>query len=275
MIDVLIDSILDVAKLLPFLFLTYLFMEWMEHNTSEKMEQYLEKNQRLAPLAGALFGLLPECGFSTAASNLYATGIISAGTLIAVFLSTSDEMLPLMVSQRASLQIILPILLVKFVVAVVAGYIAERFVKHNHPHIDDFCEREHCDCENESVVKAAFEHTLKIAIWLFVVTLILNGLMAWFGESFLASLVTMHPHASILTCILIGLIPNCASSILLTTLYLEHAISFAAVCAGLLVNAGVGLMVLFRVNPNWKDNLKICAYLIVVAYCTGTILSFF
>ncbi len=271
--DILFDSILDVLKLVPFLFLVYLFLEWLEHQTSGKMESFLEKHKRSAPFIGSLLGLLPECGFSTAASSLYTTGVISAGTLIAIFLSTSDEMLPIMISAKASPSLIFPILLVKVIVATIAGSIINHFAKPIHLHIDDFCEREDCDCEHENIFKAAFEHTLKITIWLFVITLLFNSFIEIIGEETLSSFIASHKALSLLTCSIVGLIPSCASSILITTLYLEGVISFASVCTGLLVNAGVGMMVLFRVNPNFKDNLKIVGATWMISLIAGIILE--
>ena len=274
-IDILLDTLMDVARLIPFLFATYLFLEWMEHQTGNKMEHFLEHHRKAAPLAGALFGIVPECGFSTAASSLYTTGVISAGTLIAVYLSTSDEMLPILISARAGFDVIGPILAVKVVTALIAGYIADFFFRHTVTDIDSFCEREHCDCEHESIWKAALEHTLKITIWLFVITLLMNTLMTLIGTDTLRAFVTSHPTSAVLSSTLIGMIPSCASSVLLSTLYLEQVISFPAVCAGLLANAGVGMMVLFRVNPNMKNNLKIVSYTWAASFLAGIILELF
>ena len=274
-IDILLDTLMDVARLIPFLFVTYLFLEWMEHQTGNKMEHFLEHHRKAAPLAGAIFGIVPECGFSTAASSLYTTGVISAGTLIAVYLSTSDEMLPILISSRAGFDVIAPILAVKVVVALIAGYLADAFSRHDATDIDSFCEREHCDCEHESIWRSAFEHTLKITIWLLVITLIMNTLMTLIGTETLRAFVTAHPTSAVLTSTLIGMIPSCASSVLLSTLYLEQVISFPAVCAGLLANAGVGMMVLFRVNPSMKNNLKIIGYTWASAFIAGIILEIF
>lgn len=273
--EILLDTLIDVARLIPFLFLTYLFLEWMEHQTGNQMEHFLEHHRKAAPLAGALFGIVPECGFSTAASSLYTTGVISAGTLIAVYLSTSDEMLPILISAQAGMDKIAPILLVKVIVALIAGYTADFFSKHEMTHIDTFCEQEHCDCEHESIWKAALEHTLKIAVWLLVITFLMNSFMEIIGTDTLSAFVTAHPTSAVLTSTLIGMIPSCASSVLLSTLYLNNVIGIPAVCAGLLANAGVGMMVLFRVNPNMKNNLKIIGYTWASAFIAGLILEIF
>ena len=273
--DILIDTCGDVLRLIPFLFATYLLMEWMEHETGGKMERFLERHQKAAPVFGALFGIVPECGFSAASSSLYTSGVISAGTLIAVYLSTSDEMLPILISANAGWSRIGPILAVKVIVAIIAGCLADRFSRHSHAHIDTFCRQEHCDCEHESVWKAAFEHTLRITIWLFIITFAMNGIIALIGTDSLHAFVASHPKSSVLTSTLIGMIPSCASSILLSTLYLEGVISFASVCAGLLANAGIGMLVLFRVNPHLKDNLRIIGYTWASALIAGLVLTIF
>jgi hypothetical protein len=272
--EVLLDTITDTARILPFLFLTYLLMEWMEHETGNKMIRFLENHRKTAPLAGALFGLVPECGFSSAASSLYTTGVISGGALASVYLSTSDEMLPLLLSSGAGAGVILPILAVKFIVALIAGFAADHFAEHKKTDIESFCEREHCDCE-DGILKSAVMHTLKITVWLLAVTFLINLIMDSSGNEVMRTLIVGHPAVSVLTCTLLGMIPSCASSILLTTLYMEKVISFAAVCAGLLANAGVGMMVLFRVNPNMKHNIKIVMYVWAVSFVTGLILNLF
>ena len=272
--DILLDTLLDVARLVPFLFLTYLLMEWMEHTTDGAFESFLEKHRKSAPIFASLFGLVPECGFSSAAGNLYTTGVISAGTMIAVFLSTSDEMVPILVSSQVQPMVIFRILAVKFVTACIAGLLADRFSIHRRADIESFCERENCECD-DGIFKSALKHTLRIVFWLFVLTFFINGFMELFGEEALRSFVIAHEKSGvmIILCTLIGLIPSCASSVLLSKLYLEGIISFAAVNAGLLANAGLGLMVLFRVNPDWKNNLKIVLYIVAVSIITGFLLN--
>ena len=271
--EILLDTLMDVARLVPFLFLTYLLMEWMEHQTDGAFESFLEKHRRSAPIFASLFGLIPECGFSSATGSLYTTGVISAGTLIAVFLATSDEMVPILVSSRAEPAVIFRILAVKFVVACIAGLLADRFSIHRKADIESFCERENCECD-DGIFKSALKHTVRITLWLLVLTALINGFMAVLGEEALRSFVIAHKESGIVICTLIGLIPSCASSILLSKLYLDHIISFAAVNAGLLANAGLGLMVLFRVNPDWKNNMKIVLYIVAVSLITGFILNY-
>lgn len=274
MIDLILDAAVDTLKIVPFLFMTYLALEWMEHETGKKFEHVLEHHRRIAPLAGSLFGLIPECGLCTAASSLYTTGVITAGTLSAVYLSSSDEMLPVMLSSNAGFSKIGPILLVKAIVALLAGYLADVFSKHSQIDVETFCEREHCDCSH-GILHSALSHTLTITIWLFAISFLLNAGIAWIGLDTIRKFLLQYPRLSILFCTLTGLIPNCASSVLLTQLYLDSLLSFPAVCAGLLANSGIGMLILFRVNPNKKNNFKIVGYVTAVSLLAGLILNLF
>ena len=274
MIDLLLDAFTDTIKIVPFLFLTYILLEWMEHETGKKFEHILEHHRSIAPLAGSIFGLIPECGLCSAASSLYTTGVVSAGTLAAVYLSSSDEMLPVMISSKAGWNKIFPILIVKFIVALIAGYLADFYSKHTDIDVETFCEREHCDCTH-GVLHSALKHTLTITIWLFIISFLLNAVIEGIGINTLRSFLLQYPKASIFLCTLTGLIPNCASSVLLTQLYLDSLLSFPAVCAGLLANSGIGMLVLFRVNPNKLNNFKIIGYVICVSLIAGLILNLF
>ena len=274
MVDVLLDTILDVIKIVPFLFLTYLFLEWLETQTDKKFENILKKHERLSVIYGSILGLFPSCGFSSVASSLFATHVISAGVLAAVFLSTSDEMLALMLSSGASPKVYLPILLVKLVVAIPAGLLLHSLMHKKEMNIDEFCEREHDD-HSHGIFYSAFLHTVQVTIWLFVITLVLNAIVEAIGMETIQSFVSNNNKLSIVLCTLLGLIPNCASSIIISTMYLESIISFPAVCAGLLANAGTGLIVLFRVNPKIKENITIILYVALVAVISGFILQIF
>ena len=256
LMDVITDSFVDVIKIVPFLFVIYLLLEFMEHEAGHKMEHFLERHRRLNPIMGTLMGLIPSCGFAGAASSLFATGVISAGTLIAVYLSSSDEMLSIMLSMRTPVSQIWPILLVKFIIAGIAGMLIDLFSPKRSIDVEEFCEREHDD-HSHGIFYSALMHTLQVAIWLLVITLIFNLFVAWIGEDNLRAFVASYPNQSVLVSTLVGMIPSCASSIVLTKMYLEGVIGFAAVCAGLLVNAGTGMMVLWRVNPSMKENFKI------------------
>ena len=274
MVDVLLDTSLDVIKIVPFLFLTYLFLEWLETQTDKKFENILKKHEKLAVVYGSILGLFPSCGFSSVASSLFATNVISAGVLAAVFLSTSDEMIALMLSSGASPKVYLPILLVKLIVAIPAGLLLHSVMKKKDMNIEEFCEREHDD-HSHGILHSAIQHTIQVTIWLFIITLVLNGIVELIGMETIQAVVASNKKLSILLCAFLGMIPNCASSIILSTMYLESIITFPAVCAGLLANAGTGAIVLFRVNPKIKENLTILFYVFTVALISGLLLTLF
>lgn len=273
LMDVILDSLMDVIKIIPFLFVIYLLLEFMEHQAGHTMERFLEKHRRLNPVMGTLMGIIPSCGFAGAASSLFATGVISAGTLIAVYLSSSDEMLSIMISMQTPFQKIWPILAVKFVIAGIAGTIIDLFSKKRNIDVEEFCEREHDD-HSHGIFYSACMHTIQVAVWLVIITFIFNLFVAWIGEDNLRMFVAAYPNQSVLVSTLVGMIPSCASSILLTKMYLEGVIGFAAVCAGLLVNAGTGMMVLWRVNPNMKENFKILFLTWICGLAGGLLIEF-
>lgn len=274
LIELLLDTLLDLSRIVPFLFVIYLFLEWMENQTEHRMERFLEKHRRINPLAGTLFGLLPSCGFATAASSLYATGVISAGTLVAVFLASSDEMLSIMLGMQADFSVIAPILGVKLVVGLIAGYGFDLLSKHRTINVDEFCQREHDD-HSHGILYSACLHTLQVSLWLMVTIFVINGIVGMIGEDIIRSFILDHSSQSVLFCGLTGLIPSCASSIILTTMYVDGVIPFSAVCAGLLVNAGTGMIMLYRVNPDFKDNTKILLATLVCGLVAGFILQIF
>lgn len=262
MIDILMDTILDSVKLLPFLFLTYLVMEALEHSTGKKVQGMIRNAGKVGPLWGGLLGVVPQCGFSAAASSLYAGRVITVGTLFAIFLSTSDEMLPILLSESVAIGTIAKILLTKVIIAIISGFTVEFiFVtllkkKEKDMDIHIVCEEEHCRCE-DGVLKSAFKHTIKIFFYIFLISLVLNIVIGLIGEDNLAAVFSNIPVLGELVAALIGLIPNCASSVVITELYLSGVIHAGAMMAGLLVNAGVGMLILFRLNRNWKENMAI------------------
>ena len=274
LIELLLDTLLDLSRIVPFLFVIYLFLEWMENQTERRMERFLERHRRINPLAGTLFGLLPSCGFATAASSLYATGVISAGTLVAVFLASSDEMLSIMLGMQADFSVIAPILGVKLVVGLIAGYGFDLLSKHRTINVDEFCQREHDD-HSHGILYSACLHTLQVSLWLMVTIFVINGIVGMIGEDIIRSFILDHSSQSVLFCGLTGLIPSCASSIILTTMYVDGVIPFSAVCAGLLVNAGTGMIMLYRVNPDFKDNTKILLATLVCGLAAGFVLQIF
>lgn len=279
MLEIIMDTLLDSIKLLPFLFLTYLVMEYMEHRMGEKAKSAIEKSGLLGPFWGGIIGIFPQCGFSAAASNLYAGRIITLGTLIAIFLSTSDEMLPILISEQTPLSLILKLLGIKVVIGIAAGFLIDLFIRkrhiHTHEHMDihHVCEHKHCRCE-EGIFKSALRHTLQIFFFLVIISFVLNSVIYYAGEDFIANLILNKPMLGHLLSGIIGLIPNCAASVILTQLYLQGLMTLGTMMSGLLAGTGVGLLVLFRVNDNLKENLKITALLYAIGVAAGLLLDF-
>lgn len=276
----LLHTLEETVRLIPFLFLTYLIMEYLEHKTAGKVQAVIKKGGRLGPFFGGIVGAVPQCGFSAAASNLYAGRIITLGTLIAIYLSTSDEMFFILFSQVNTIGIvpIVKILAMKAVIGIVAGFLVDFIVKpkeEHHDHIHEMCEHDHCHCgEGKSVLVSALVHTAKITFFIFLVSFILNGVFSYVGEDSLGNIILNKPVIGQILAGIVGLIPNCASSVVLTQLYLDGAMSFAACMSGLLVGAGVGLLVLFRANRDKKENVKIVLILYVIGVVAGILLEF-
>ena len=278
MIDVILDTLLDVVKLIPSLFLPYLAMEYLENKTGDKAELLVKKAGRFGPVIGGVLGIVPQCGFSAAASNLYAGRVISLGTLMAIYLSTSDEMLPILISEQVSFWLIVKILLAKAVIGMVAGLIIDFLLRkkglEQHEHIHDICEHEHCHCE-KGIFRSALSHTAQITFFILIITFALNLILYFVGEDVLANLILSKPVVGPLLASLVGLIPNCAGSVVITQLYLEKVIGIGSAMAGLLTGSGVGLLVLFRVNHNRKENLRILGLLYGIGVLAGIVIELF
>lgn len=277
--EVLEDSFMDTVKLIPFLLITYLLMEYLEHHAAGKTRKLIMRAGNSGPFLGAAAGLLPQCGFSTVASNLYAARLISRGTLIAVFLATSDEMLPVLLSESAGIAEIAKLLGLKFIIGMAAGFAVDGIYHLIHkneekekPCIHKLCEQEHCDCES-GIVRSALKHTVRIVVFLFAAAILLNVFVEWIGEDALATLIQNQRVLSIVLTAAFGLIPNCAPSVLMTHLYLAGTLGLGAVMAGLLVNAGVGLLVLFRMNEHIKENLSIVGTVYAIGVAAGLVLT--
>lgn len=275
MIDIILDTLIDGVKLLPFLFITFLLMELIEHKFGDKLNNKLSKVNKFGPILGGILGILPQCGISASATNFYITRVITYGTLISVYLSTSDEMLPILISEKADPILIIKLLLIKLICGIFFGFLIDLiFRKKNHEDIKDFCDIEDCDCEH-GILKSSIIHTIKTFIYLIVISFILNIILHYFGESFLENiLMKNNPFAIVITAI-IGLIPNCSTSILLTELYLKDLISVGKLIGGLLVNSGVGLLILIRYNKNSKENIKTIIILLLIGIIVGFIFDIF
>ncbi|WP_044915360.1 putative manganese transporter [Butyrivibrio sp. WCE2006] len=336
-IDVLVDTFKDGINILPFLFITYLMMEYLEHRTGDKTEELVQKAGKFGPLFGGIFGAFPQCGFSAAATNLYAGRVITLGTLIAIYLSTSDEMLPLFISEQAPISKMAAIIAMKAVFGVFYGFLVDFIVLHyrkikkrairDRVRIDELCKRENCHCEDDSpkisahrgrtekpeisnestishesalnksiskadiakensskhehsheeghgnILHSAFIHTAHIFIYVLIFTLILNAVIAFIGEDALSNILQKNVILSHGIAGIIGLIPNCAASIVITELYLNEIITFGTMMSGLLVGAGVGLLILYRVNEEPVKNIQITAILYLIGTFTGFMLD--
>ena len=274
--DAILDSLIDTVKLIPFLLITYIIMEFIEHKTSHKTKDAIKKSGHFGPLIGGILGVVPQCGFSAAASSLYSARIITLGTLIAVFLSTSDEMLPILISEAVDVRIILSILGIKLAIAVVVGFLIDLFFRkkfetsEDELEIKDLCEHEHCHCEH-GLFKSALKHTINITLYIFIISLVLNILIYFIGEDILAHILNSTLIIGTIIASLVVLIPNCASSVIITQLYLSNVLNFATMIAGLLVNTGVGLLILFRTNKDLKENIKITVLLFAIGVIFGII----
>ncbi len=284
---VLLDTVLECLPLIVILFLTYLLMEWMEHRMGERTRKLLGRAGVYAPLLGGVVGVVPQCGFSTAASGLYAGRVVSLGTLFAVFLSTSDEMLPIALSHAFSGEFapwsVLRILGGKLVIGIAMGMLIDLVLRlidsarhhehdHHHSHIGEMCHDADCGCEG-GIFRSAFHHTWQIGLFIFAFALALNYLVFFIGQDTLAHFIENSGGWKYILSSLVGLIPNCAASVVVTELYISGAISLGGLYAGLLSGAGVGSLVLFRVNRPWWQNICILAGLFAIGATFGALID--
>ncbi len=284
MLDALLDALLDSLKILPFLFVTYIILEYLESRAEDRIRDVVKQAGWTGPFWGSILGALPQCGFSAAASNLYAGRTISLGTLIAIFLSTSDEMMPVMISQSVPVNRMAKLLITKVIIAMITGFLIDgirRTVSGRKTglrnggedfQIERLCEKEHCHCENGSIILSAIKHTMHIFLFVIGITFFLNLAFLFLGEEELTSAISSQPVLGLFLSALVGLIPNCGASIILTQMYLQGLIPVSHLMAGLLDGAGVGLLILFRVNPDIRENLRITGILYLLAVLFGLFL---
>ena len=277
--EILLHTLLDTLKIVPFLFLTYMFMEFLEHKSGNAAEEWLRRSGKVGPFAGAILGAFPQCGFSAAATGFYTGRIITTGTLIAIWLSTSDEMLPILIAGGAPFRLVIKVISFKICVGVICGFsidlVSKAWRKRKNspektPCIEEFCEREGCRC-NEKFWVSALRHTLSITLFVLIFTFVLNLVIHGIGEDKLAALVLDKPILCNILAATVGLIPNCAASIVLTDLYLDGIISIGSMLSGLLVGAGVGVALLFRNNRPLRDSIRIVAILWCIGVLVGII----
>lgn len=275
--DILSDTCLDCIKMLPFLFAAFLVIEALEHYSGDWTRRALLKVKKAGPVVGALAGCIPQCGFSVMAANLYAGGILSPGTLISVFIATSDEAILIIMGNPGEMDKVGILLLVKVVLAIVCGYFTDFFLRdkiETEKKSEEFCRSCGCHDEKGGIVLPAWRHTWRIFVYLFVFTAALNFCIEAFGIESLSKVLLGDTVFQPVIAAVIGFIPNCAASVILTQLYLSGAISFSSVIAGLSAGTGVGMVVLFKVNSNKNENRKLVGLLFVYAIVAGILLGY-
>ncbi len=326
-LEILADATKDTLVLVPFLFVTYLVLESLEHAAGARVAAVVRKAGAAGPIVGGILGVLPQCGFSAMGATLFAGRVVTLGTLLAVFLSTSDEMLPLLVAEQVDLGLVGRILAAKAAIGIVVGLAADAILRlvahrsHAHGadllvdglseagagvgHIHELCERDHCHCEDDeevghvheahdhghghahahdhagqehehgtsgmlgSVVRGAVSHTVQVTVFIFVITLVLSVFLDTLGEEAIASILGSNAVVATFVSALVGLIPNCAASIVITQLYLDGALGLGPMMAGTLVAGGAGFLVLFRTNRNVRENVCVLAILLAVGIVSG------
>lgn len=277
MIDCILDGLIDTLKLIPYLLITFLLLEIVEHKLNNKNKTILEKTNKIGPIVGGLLGAVPQCGFSTMASNLYASQVITTGTLIAIFLSTSDEMLPIMLSEHANIGTLLKIIGFKVIVGVIVGLLVDLFYRRKKTlpkeEIHAHCEHDDCHCEEDGIIKSSIIHTLKIALFILIVNIVLNLIIEFIGEDTLSNFLLNKNIFVYFIASLIGLIPNCASSVIMTELYLQNMITVGTLLSGLLTGSGLGILMLFKSSDNKKENIGILSFIYIVGVVIGIIVD--
>ena len=355
LIDILLDAGKDTLSLVPFLLVTYLTLETLEHVAGDRVNGAIKRAGAAGPVVGSLLGIVPQCGFSAMAATLYAGRVVTLGTLVAVFLSTSDEMLPLLLAEQVPVQTMAMLLASKALIALVTGFIVDAAIRglrrnarahaairrtvlgtaanpahvncahDDHTggdiidevaeagvsadHIHELCERDHCGCDEDedehehghghdhghadeyehhhdhshshegapvlSIIRSAISHTVQVSVFIFLVTLILVAVLETFGESAIEQFLRGNETLAVLGSALVGLIPNCSASVVITQLYLEGALQLAPMLAGTLISAGVGYLVLFRTNRSVRENAVFLIMMYVIGVGWGLILSAF
>ena len=273
--DVLLDSLIDTLKLLPYLLITFIVLEFIEHKLSKKSQKILAKNKKVGPLLGAILGALPQCGFSTMAASLFSARVITIGTIIAVFLSTSDEMLPIMISEKVDIRLVLGIVGFKVLVGIIVGFIVDLIYqkKEKSNEIHDLCEHDHCHCKKENIFVSSIIHTLKTALFILIANLLIGIIIYKVGEDNVSNLLLNKNIFTYFISSLIGLIPNCAGSVIITELYLSNLITIGTLLSGLLTGSGLGILILFKTNKNIKENIAILSIIYFIGIIIGIIVD--
>lgn len=281
-LDVLLDALIDGAKMLPFLYLAYLLIEWLERNHGQRIENALAGGGRWGFVPGAVLGCVPQCGFSAVAANFYASRVITPGTLLAVFVATSDEAIPLLAAEPGMWGTLAVLLVLKVILGMAAGFVLDVPLRRVLPqslyggyagHADEVdCHEEHE--EHSGIFLAALRHTLEIFAFILLFSFLIGLVFELVGEGAITALLGRMGPFQPMVAAFIGLVPNCAASVLLAQLYMQGAITFGSLMAGLTAGAGIGLAVLWRVNPSWKQNLFMTGLLWAAGAAVGIVLQF-
>lgn len=279
MIDAIIESIIDSLKLIPFLLITYFVIGVLESAASDRSRLLIQKAGRLGPILGGMLGAFPQCGFSAAASYFYIGRIITLGTLVAIYMSTSDEMLPILISEKVGITVILKIIGIKMAIGMISGFIIDILFRRiayrqTKPRVINVeRDNEQCSC-GAGLIADTVIHTLKVFIFIFIISLVINLVIFYMGEESLYMIFSDVPVIGEAVAGVVGLIPNCAASVVITQLYLDGIIDAGPMMSGLLVSAGVGLLVLFKENRNIKESIGVLTILYAVSVAWGVAIEF-
>ena len=274
MLDIILETLLDGLKLVPFLFLTFLIIELLEHKANKKSLEVIKKSGKFGPIVGSLLGVIPQCGFSVMATNLYVARVVSLGTLIAIYLSTSDEMLPILLSEQASISTIFLLVGIKFFIGLIMGIIIDIIYRKKKEDSFNYeiCDHDHCHC-NDGILIPVIKHTINILLFILLISFIINILFETFSEEILSKIFLKNSIFGPFLASLIGLIPNCGASVMITELFLNNAISLGSTIAGLLTGSGVAILVLFKINKNIKENIVILSLVYSIGVISGILID--
>lgn len=285
--ELIIDALLDSIKLLPFLFLVYLLIGYLDSSTDNRLYRRLVGAKWLGPIIGSMLGCLPQCGFSVVGANLYSRGMISIGTLLAIFISTSDEAIPILFAHPGMLKSVGIVLGLKFIIAIFMGLVIEAIMRmlgrptltpkqmvSENMEVQGGCKcQDGCHSHNDGIWRSALLHTVKVFMYILVINLILNAIIEGIGEDSLSQILLSNSMWQPVLAALVGLIPNCAASIVLTEMYIAGTLSLGSLIAGLIPGAGMGLVILFKANKSFIENIKILGILYVTGVIFGMLLQ--
>ncbi|MEG0995161.1 MAG: putative manganese transporter [Bacilli bacterium] len=273
MMEAVIEAVVDTLKIFPFLYVTYLLMEFIEHKLNKKFIKKISNTKKYGPLVGGLLGIIPQCGFSVSSSSLFASRIITMGTIIAIFLSTSDETIPILLSNNVDIKVIGLLIILKVIIAIIFGYIIDLLFRPKEEKISFNCEEEHCHC-NENIFLASLKHSINIIVFILIFNVIFNSVMSIMDLNNINFVISNSLLSKFLIC-LVSLIPNCVSSVFIAELFVNNTITFGTLLTGSLISSGLGLIVLFKQNKNIKENIYILISLFIIAMLCGGIFDLF